>query len=88
VILAGRIEGLQHICGKKYILRDFLRFGFLIFLVIGQGFPYSLVIFLFDERTRLSLDLVVLYLLGGMVLHSEFLNLITLENINIVSDMC
>jgi hypothetical protein len=31
----GRTGGLQHICGKRIFPRILLRFGFLIFMVIG-----------------------------------------------------
>jgi hypothetical protein len=56
---------------EEEISRDLLRFGFLIFLVIGgQGCPQILV---------------KLYWLGGLVFPSEFLKLTRLQNINFVS---
>jgi hypothetical protein len=46
----------------------FLRFGFLIYMVIGgKGCPQILAIFVLDEKARFSSDSVILYWLGGMV---------------------
>jgi hypothetical protein len=72
--------GLQQICGKNIFPGYLLRFGFIICMVIGgQGCPHILVIFVLDERTRLSSYLVILYWLGGLVFPSGFLNLIRLQ---------
>jgi hypothetical protein len=58
----------------KEISKDLLRFGFLIFMVIGgQGCPHILV---------------DLYWLGGLVFPSEFMKLTRLQNINFVSHIC
>jgi hypothetical protein len=48
-------------------------FVFFICMVIGgQGCPHILVVFVLAERTRLSLDLMILYWLGGLFFSQIF----------------